>query len=78
MFDCLEKEVNGQHAEDGGKAIVQQFNAQQHVHEEGADKSENIVPSGKQPLILAICTPIMACAHKYVPQAGIPGCYLQP
>ena len=49
MFDHLDKEVkayNEQHAEDGGKALVQRFNASQHVHEEGADKSENIVPSG--------------------------------
>ena len=73
MFDHLEKEVkayNERHAEDGGKAIVQRFNASQHIKEEGAGKSEKSVPSVKQPLILAICTPIMARAHRYVRQAS--------
>ena len=37
MFDRLEEEVkeyNKQHADDGGKAIVQRFNASYHAHEE--------------------------------------------
>ena len=73
MFDRLEEEVkvyNEQHAEDGGKAIIQRFNASQHVHEDGAAKSEKMVLSSKQPLILAICTPVMARAHRYVRQAS--------
>lgn len=72
MFDHLEKEVmayNEQHTEDGGEAIVQRFNASQHnIQEEGTVKSEKAVPCGKQPLILAICTAIMARAHRYVCQ----------
>ena len=71
MFDCLEKKVkayNEQHAADGGKAIVQRFNAPQHPHKEGA--STSVPAADKQPLILAICTPIMARAHRYVRQAS--------
>lgn len=70
MFDCLEEEIrayNERHREVGGKATVQRFNVS------GSAKSEKVAPSlevTKQPLILAVCTPIMARAHKYVRQAS--------
>ena len=76
MFDRLEKEVkeyNEQHASDGGKAIVQRFNASYHAHEEEAksnNTSEKMITCSKKPLILAICSPIMARAHKHVRQAS--------
>ena len=44
MFDIFEKEVkeyNEQHANNGGKAIVQQFNASYHAHKEQEAKSNN-------------------------------------
>ena len=69
MFDRLEevKEYNKLHADDGGKAIVR-FNASYHVHEEEEatnNTSKKIIVSGKQPLIVAICSPIMAHAHAH-------------
>ena len=74
MFDQLEKEVkayNEQHTEDVGKAIIQRFNVSQHKLEEGAAKSEKAVYHLVNSCsFLAICTPIMSRAHRYVCQAS--------
>ena len=66
MFEQLEKIVriyNDEHEEAGGRAIIQRYEKQ----------SENATWVGKksdQPLVLLICTPLMARAHKLVRQAG--------
>lgn len=59
MFGCLEEEVaayNKAH-DDSGRAAVQRFTGKSDLDE------------GK-PLILAICSPIMYCAHKYIQQSS--------
>ena len=59
MFDGLEKvkEYNEQHANNGGKTIVQRFNASYHAHKEEEAKSNNtsekMITCSKQPLISA-------------------------
>ena len=75
MFDHLEKEIeayNEAHAQDGGRAIVQRFSTSPQSYEWmlKSDTSESVISNETQPLILAICTPIMVRAHKYVRQAS--------
>ena len=60
LFTDVEKGIHAYHElhkENGGKAVVYRF---------CKDKDENCVD---QPLILAICTPLMARVHKYIQQA---------
>jgi hypothetical protein len=62
MFAELERRVctyNEAYREDGGNAVVQRF------HKGGEGQDENV----DQPLILAICTPLMARVHKHIQQA---------
>jgi hypothetical protein len=59
LFTDLEKRVNvynEEHREEGGRAVVQRF-----CKKEGIDDD--------QPLVLAICTPLMARVHKYIQQS---------
>jgi hypothetical protein len=59
MFTELEKKINvynEEHRQHGGKPIVQRF-----CHND--DSKE------EQPLIVAICTPLMARVHEYVQQS---------
>ena len=75
MFDHLEKEIeayNETHAQDGGRAIVKRFSTSPQSYEGTlkSDTSEPVISNETQPLILAMCTPIMARAHKYVRQAS--------
>ena len=62
MFNQLMKiieEYNKENAEIGGRAFLQQY---EHKPIQGKAAS--------QPLVLAICTPLMSCAHQLVKQAG--------
>ena len=78
MFDRLKKEVkayNEQHVDDGGKLRLLFNDSILHSmymknKQLNTAHQKKIIPSGKQPLILAICTPIMARAHRYVRQAS--------
>ena len=66
MFDQLEelvKSYNKEHNADGGKAILQPYDCNE-IKTWG--KSDT-----NQPLILAICTPLMARAHALVRQSAI-------
>ena len=61
MFDRLEREVeayNSTYNDDGGKAVIQRF----------IGKSGDL--NEEQPFVLAICSPIMNRAHKYIRQSS--------
>ena len=66
MFEQLEtliKAYNEEHGEEGGRAFIQRYEKQ----------SVQTTPektTSDQPLVLAICTPLMARAHRLVRQAG--------
>ncbi len=67
MFDLLEqkvKEYNENFNHEGGRAIIQKF--------VNKLKCEKTWDSGKdrQPLVLAVCTPLMSRAHTMLRQAG--------
>ena len=61
LFSELEQRINiynDHNTETGGKAIIHRFCNGSKLNEEG-----------KQPLILAICTPLMSRIHKHVCQS---------
>ena len=58
MFDHLaEVAAYNKAHDDGGRAAVQRF-----THKSDSDEGK--------PLILAICSPIMYCTHKYIQQSS--------
>ena len=66
MFEKLEEKVrvyNEENRQEGGQALVQRYVS---THE----KETTWFSEGGQPLVLAICTPIMARAHQMLRQAG--------
>ena len=68
MFSQLEKLVsdyNMENEQEGGRAFIQRY---KHKHVETTSKGTDF--STDQPLVLAICTPLMARAHQVVRQAG--------
>ena len=65
MFNQLTKiieEYNKEHAQIGGRAFLQQY------EHKSTDSPQKIAAS--QPLVLAVCTPLMSRAHQPVKQAG--------
>ena len=66
MFIKLEGMVakyNEDNAKDGGRAVIQRYESKKITTWETRDSAE-------QPLVLAVCTPLMARAHALVRQAG--------
>ena len=66
MFKQLElliDDYNKEHGEEGGRAFLQQY-----VKKESETTWEGSITD--QPLVLAVCTPLMARAHQLVRQAG--------
>ena len=65
MFEILEEKVQAykKENEDGGRAHIQRY-VKQH------EKASTWLSDGRQPLVLAICTPIMARAHQMLRQSG--------
>ena len=77
MFAQLEREIESYNTTCKGRAMLQMYRAD--LHNSGNDSSddENPPPCKKlklkraaQPMILAICTPLMARAHQTLRQAG--------
>ena len=65
MFNQLTKiieEYNKEHAQIGGRAFFQQY---EHKPTDNPQKK-----AASQPLVLAVCTPLMSRAHQLVKQAG--------
>jgi len=72
MFEALEKEIadyNLQFGGDGGKAFLQRYVGPIPQHpEHGYQKKPKDLPT--EPLLLAICTPIMSRVHSMMPQSS--------
>ena len=69
MFEKLEAEVenyNKQNSYKGAKVYVQRFTKITEDWDRNLDESGH----SSQPLVLAICTPLMVRAHKYIQQAA--------
>ena len=62
MFECLEAEVKRYNSETGGKAFVQRCVKR--------SQSESWEQTVNQPMIIAICTPLMQRAHQYIKQSS--------
>ena len=58
MFECLEAEVKRYNSETGGKAFVQRCVKR--------SQSESWEQTVNQPMIIAICTPLVQRAHQYI------------
>ena len=66
MFEILEEKVqayNKEYGDEGGRVHVQRY-IKEH------EKASTWLSDGSQPLVLAICTPVMACAHQMLRQSG--------
>ena len=64
MFELLEKKVstyNDSHAKEGGRAYIQRYGKKESTWEKKGTE---------QPLVLAVCTPLMARSHAMIQQAG--------
>ncbi len=85
MFTQLQAEVeiyNKQNESRGGKAKIQLYECPKKVVVESSSDDDDLTPPPQkklklnkkaqkaQPMVLAICTPLMARAHQNIPQAG--------
>ena len=69
MFERLEQDVNlynKEHMTAGGRAFLQKYDKE---HTESTWEN-NATTSTEQPLVLAICTPLMSRAHDLLRQSG--------
>ena len=70
-------EYNEQYSKDGGKALLQWYDAGADDEESESDAEDSEPPKKKRkkavnstPLILALCTPLMSRAHQFVQQSS--------
>lgn len=66
MFESIEEEVqayNKEQGNEGGRALVQRY-VKEH------ERASTWISNGTQPIVLAVCTPVMARAHQMLRQSG--------